>query len=279
MISRVALSPEKAYAVSAITAIVTGRDPDGDAISYSYEWLVNGNPVAQGSGDTLPPGKFRKGDQVVAVVTPSDGVLSGKPKKSDAIIILNSPPRIRSIDILPRPALRGDTLQAQVESEDLDGDSVSYVYEWFKNGARLIGQGTSTLASGLFVKGDRITVAATPFDGEAQGAMVTSSPRVIADSPPVISSQPPVGLASGNLYVYDVKATDPDGDAITFSLGPSSPRGMTIDPRSGRIEWHIAPGSGGSHLVEIIAADKDGAKSVQRYQLTISTVQRSAARP
>jgi len=40
----------------------------------------------------------------------------------------------------------------------------------------------------------------------------------------------------GQTFVYDVDATDPDGDALTFSL-VAAPSGMTIDPASGLVRW------------------------------------------
>lgn len=54
---------------------------------------------------------------------------------------------------------------------------------------------------------------------------------------PMITSTPPPGDAElGRVYVYDIEATDPEGDVLTFELG-DAPEGMTIDPATGRIEW------------------------------------------
>lgn len=279
VVRQVMLTPEKAYAFSSITAIVSGQDPDGDPVSYSYEWRVNGSVVSRAEENTLKPGSFHKGDQVVVAVTPTDGILVGNPKQSDPLPILNSSPRVRSLAILPRPASGGDRLQIQVESEDLDGDTVSYSYEWFRNGELVIGQGTENLPPELVRKGDRISAAATPFDGETRGARVVSAEVTITNSPPVIASQPPVGPTANNLYVYPVKASDPDGDPVTFSLGPSVPKGMTIDPQSGKLQWALSPESSGTFLIEIIATDKDGAKGVQRYRMTVSAPARTPSRP
>jgi hypothetical protein len=40
----------------------------------------------------------------------------------------------------------------------------------------------------------------------------------------------------GELYTYDVEATDGDGDTLTYSL-TSNPGGMTIDSATGVITW------------------------------------------
>jgi hypothetical protein len=59
------------------------------------------------------------------------------------------------------------------------------------------------------------------------------------------------------LYVYDVDATDPEGDPITYSL-TQAPAGMTIDPTTGQISW--APGGAdlGSHDVTVRASAQGG---------------------
>lgn len=279
VISQVQLTPEKAYVYSSVTAIVTGHDPDGNPVSYSFEWRVNGNVVSKGNENRLNLGSFRKGDQIDVLVTPSDGDLSGEAKQSSPLTIVNSPPRIRSVNILPRPAYKGDRLEAQVDGEDLDGDGLSSTFEWLRNGQPIIGQGTQYLPADLLKKGDRISAAVTPFDGESRGTRVVSPEVVIANSAPVISSQPPVGPAANNVYVYNVTATDPDGDPITFSLGPSAPKGMTIDPQSGKIQWAMTPESSGAYMIEIIVTDKEGAKSVQRYRLTVSMPSKSSSQP
>src|SRR5262249_31399451 len=43
-------------------------------------------------------------------------------------------------------------------------------------------------------------------------------------------------LGPPNPYQYTVKAIDPDGDPLTYSL-PLGPQGMSIDPTSGLITW------------------------------------------
>ena len=42
----------------------------------------------------------------------------------------------------------------------------------------------------------------------------------------------------GSVYTYQVKATDPDEDKLTYSL-KSAPAGMTIDPKTGAIQWNV----------------------------------------
>ena len=44
---------------------------------------------------------------------------------------------------------------------------------------------------------------------------------------------------------------------------------MTIDKEAGLIRWEIRKEDKGTHPIEIEASDNEGAKSVQRYTLTV----------
>ena len=67
-------------------------------------------------------------------------------------------------------------------------------------------------------------------------------------------------------YVYQVVASDSDGDALTYAL-LTAPPGMTIDAHTGLITWALpAPGD---HFVTVQVEDDLGASDTQVYSLTI----------
>jgi RHS repeat-associated protein len=76
-----------------------------------------------------------------------------------------------------------------------------------------------------------------------------------------------LSLAQGT-YTYDVEATDPDGDAITYSL-TTAPPNMTINATTGLISWPVTSRDAGDHTVAIRAQDVHGAFDTQSYTLTI----------
>ncbi|HYG09275.1 MAG TPA: putative Ig domain-containing protein, partial [Pyrinomonadaceae bacterium] len=82
-------------------------------------------------------------------------------------------------------------------------------------------------------------------------------------------------LAQGT-YTYDVEATDPDNDALTYSLD-TAPNGMTIDPATGLISWPVSPHEAGEHQVVVRVQDPDGAFDTQSYTLTIIAPNKGAA--
>jgi len=69
---------------------------------------------------------------------------------------------------------------------------------------------------------------------------------------PIITSTP-ITLAEVNeLYTYEVEATDPDGDSLTYSLDVK-PAGMTINSATGLIEW--TPTAEGDYDVVVKVSD------------------------
>jgi RHS repeat-associated protein len=107
---------------------------------------------------------------------------------------------------------------------------------------------------------------------DAQGGVVTQSFTVTvgaAGLPPVISSTAPTTASVGALYTYPVRASSPDGDALTFSL-PTAPAQMAIDPASGLILWAPAAGQTGPQPVTIQVADGQGGVATQSFTVVVS---------
>jgi hypothetical protein len=202
-------------------------------------------------------------------VPPSDSKPQGKEVSSDSGRIRNSPPKVTGITIDPERPRKDSTLKARIEASDPDGDTIAFSYQWVKNGDELMGESSETLRDPTLRKGDRISLRVTPYDMKSTGDDVISQEIVILNSAPVITSSPQAQKMKSTLYRYQVVAEDPDGDPITFSLSPPSPQGMTIDPRTGLIQWKIGRNDAGTHTIEIIAADGDEGRCTQKYSLTI----------
>jgi len=118
-----------------IIAKPVGRDVDGDSISYSYLWLINGEERLGETSATLSGEQFTRGDRVSVVVTPFDGEGNGKPVHSHEIPVGNAPPRF----VTSPPSLPKDSsiYQYAVRAEDLDDDLLTYRLEAAPEGMRI----------------------------------------------------------------------------------------------------------------------------------------------
>jgi hypothetical protein len=267
VITSVHILPEKPYIQAELNAVVQCQDPDNDPVTNHYQWVKNGEEIIEENSYTLKNGKLKKGDLIQVKVTPSDGKLNGTPFLSAPVKVLNSPPAIQEVRIEPNVAYASDHLKVSVRSSDADGDTVDYTYQWEKNGEMLGQDKNEVLERGQFKKGDSIIVTVTPDDKESIGKPKKSEPIRISNSPPIITSSPP-NKTDGNIYTYQVTVNDPDNDPIIFSL-KTAPKGMEIDKETGFIRWEIRKGDQGAPLIEIEASDSEGAKSFQKYTLSI----------
>ena len=88
--------------------------------------------------------------------------------------------------------------------------------------------------------------------------------------PPTITSTPVTTANTGELYSYDVNATDPDaGDVLTYSL-TTAPAGMSIDTDTGLIQWTPAPAQAGNPSVTVKVQDQGGLSATQSFTIAVS---------
>jgi len=86
------------------------------------------------------------------------------------------------------------------------------------------------------------------------------------NNPPVITSTPVETATVGKEYVYNVLATDIEGDDLTYSL-TDSPPDMTIDENSGAINW--TPTATGNFDVTVEVSDGKS-RDIQSFSITVS---------
>ncbi len=268
VITAVNILPEKPTQGSELNLSIQSQDPNGDSVTYTFQWMKNDEEMIGENKNSLSSKTLKKGDLIRAKVTPSDGKLNGKPFLSDPVKILNSPPVIREVWIEPKVAYVTDRLKANMKSLDQDGDFIYYTYRWEKNGVVLNEEREEISEKGQLKKGDSIVVIASPDDRENSGTPKKSETLIISNSPPVILSSPPTSVEK-TTYLYQVRADDPDNDPLTYTL-KSGPKGMEMDKKTGLIRWEIRKEDKGNHSVEIEVSDEAGAKSIQRYSLTIN---------
>lgn len=189
----------------------------------------------------------------------------------------NKPPKIQSISISSLSNDMRDGFKASIESSDPDGDTVYYIYQWKINGVKIPGETEETLQwQEEFKKGDMVTLEVIPYDDNTRGIWKSEGSFEIPNSAPRITSQPS-GVASNGNFTYKVKAGDPDGDELTFSL-KDAPSGMTISESTGEINWRFSADNAGDYKVGIVVSDGNGSEAYQELDLNIEPATESQVR-
>jgi hypothetical protein len=252
---------------------VNATDPDGDTLTYSLTVKPSGMTIKSATGViSWRPTSGKIGDNPVTVkvsdeslsITQSFIIKVSKPTPTP----INHEPVIYSTPITT--ATVGMLYAYDVNATDPDGDTLTYSLTAFPSGM------TISSASGLImwtptVKGDYAVVVKA-----SDGALSDTQSFIIVVSKPTptpinqapdITSIPSLTAIVGAEYTYTIKATDPEGDAITCSL-VSGPTGMTFDGTA-TISWTPTSLQIGANDVIVKASDGEKA-TTQSFTITVS---------
>ncbi len=212
-VATVAITPADARTTDDLTAQVDTMDLDDDDVTVSYAWFADGVPLGE-FGPTLSQSRIAKGQEITVQVTPHDGLAPGVPVQSDAVTIANSTPTIAAVSVSPSPPRAVTPLTCVPAGwSDADDDDAGYTWRWTVGGVDVAT--TQTLDGSLFERGDSVSCAATPFDGEASGDEVSSGLQVVQNSAPVLTTatlSPATASETTTLTANPGSASDPDGD-------------------------------------------------------------------
>ncbi len=250
----------------------TGRStfylvPQGLGLSDAkIVWLVNGEPAAGQSSNQFKSTDIRKGDRVQAKAE-----IGGQEALSNVVQIRNSPPAVKEVKLIPGGPKQEDELGVEVKTEDIDGDDVSLTYEWSKNGEPA---GNGRYLSVPLKRGDKIKLRIIPFDGEAYGRPVLLE-REVSNFPPVVINDKKFNFDQ-KVFTYQVLASDPDGDRLTYSLR-SGPPGMSIDSATGFVKWNVPLDFKGPVSASVLVDDGHGGTT--SYDLNVIIGSESVRQP
>lgn len=184
VINNITLSPSSLYTNDVLSVTATATDADGDSLTMTYAWFVDGQLVQSGSSSTLDGSQnntFDKHQTIYVTATASDG-LDTRSLTSGNIIVNNSLPTAPGLSLNPTAPTTGDAIECIVStpSQDLDGDPLSYLIDWDVDGAPYFGAGTTTITGdtvplGVSQSSETWTCTVTPDDTEGLGPSTSIS--------------------------------------------------------------------------------------------------------
>ncbi len=164
VVSAVTLNTLSPYTNDVLTVSSSSFDFNGDAVSLGYEWHVvdastgQDSIVQTGIGssfaslDGAQSFAFDRDDEVYVTVTPNDGTDDGSTVESDHALVLNSAPTEAVIALTSTgnpPVENEDDLVCTITgpSTDIDGDPVTYTYNWYDSTGTLVQIAPNTTVS------------------------------------------------------------------------------------------------------------------------------------
>jgi len=270
-----------------VTATPSGfSDPDGDALTYEYQWKVNGKAIAGATSESFDLSRAGNGDRGDVV---SVDVRARDPKGhlstgvSDSVTVANTAPVKGSVAIDPSSPLAGTPLTASPSGfSDADGDELAYTYAWFRNDVAIDGATASTLPAAAFAADDEIRVEIRAADGHSgtsesaeaivnianpptPGPVVTPAPIPTPAAPPVASpdrTAPKIVVARpkarrytvGQMLKIKVSGTDDSG----FVEWTATVRRRGGKPRTIKQGMKLRLSRTGNYVMRVTANDRSG---------------------
>jgi lysophospholipase L1-like esterase len=167
-------------------------------------------------------------------------------------------------------AIVGVAYSYDVNATDPNGDTLAYSLTQAPTGMTI--NATSGLIAWTPTASQTGAQAATVRATDTGGLFAAQSFSITvaaASGAPQITSTPVTSATAGVAYSYDVNATDPNGDTLTYSL-TQAPTGMTISSSTGLIAWTPTAGQTGSQAVTVRATDTGGLFAAQTFTVTVT---------
>ncbi|HMV65209.1 MAG TPA: hypothetical protein PKA64_00065, partial [Myxococcota bacterium] len=205
---------------AAITVTRAATDVDGDAVTWTYVWTVNGAVDAGHTGASYPAAATAPGDRVSVTCVPHDAGGAGFSKTSAAVEV-NHPAVVASCVIVPVAPDGDDALAAVAGATDADADSFTLRYAWSRNGVVDPTETAATFPASKTDPGDVIGVDCSANDGIETGAGVSATDVTVLNRPPsapgvaITPAQPVAGQA---LVCTIAESTDADGDGVSYTI-------------------------------------------------------------
>jgi len=284
--------PDSGYINYSYTFSTTTTDPDGDSISYQFDWgdnnLSNWSSYApNGDSVSMDHSWLSEGTYNIKVNAKDKyGLESGwSPEHSIIIsIVPNLPPDVPGIPSGPANGYEDSTYTFSISTTDPDGDSITYQFDWgdgnYSEWSNYVSNGQSvSIDYSYSSEGTYLIQAKAKDKNEAESGWSDGHQiSILGINPPNIPpppTGPDVGYVNYPIF-FSTSTTDPDEDSISYQFSWGD--GDTTDwsnyiPSGQSISMTHSYSSEGTYHVKARAKDKTDTKSVwsDEHQISIIT--------
>lgn len=256
----------------------SASDPDGDPITYAWNRTGGTGPAVALSDPAVPTPSF---------IPPQAGTYSfelgvsdgrgGSATASVTVQAVDAPPPNRPPTAgagADQTVARGAPVTLSGSATDPDGDAVAY--SWARTG----GTGATVVLSDAGTAAPSFTPSSagtyvftvTVSDGRGGVAAASATVTVEANRAPVGAASAPGTVNLGSQAVLAGSATDPDGDALTYSWARSGGTGPTVavsDAASATARF--TPVAAGTYEFTLTVSDPAGARSARTVTVAANT--------
>ena len=254
----------------------TASDPDGNALTFSItnmpSWATFSSATGQLQGTPTASHVGTYGNIIIGV---SDGQATAQLPAFSVVVgaTANGPPLISGTPATSVTA--GTAYSFQPTASDPDGNPLTFSItnrpSWatFSTTTGRL-QGTPS-ASQVGTYGN---IVIRVSDGTATVSLPAFSIVVnaVPNAPPVISGAPPTSVPAGTAYSFQPTASDPNGNALTFSIA-NKPAWATFSTTTGRLQGTPSASQVGTYgNIVISVSDGSATASLPAFSIAVLAV-------
>ena len=264
------------------TYAISSTDPDmGDVLTVTGttipSWLTlipTGSGTANLNG--VPSNSDVGGHSVSLLVTDSGGLTD-----TQSFNIAVSPAPAPSYVITLTGLLKGQITSSYVVTNTGISDA-NIIHQFYNDANMVIHSELGTIQAGAAQAVMLANISELP-NGYSGYVVIAADQPIVGQTltpPPVnntpnFTSSPTTSVDQGQLYTYNIGATDPDSDPLTINA-TTKPTWLTlVDNGNGTAILSGTPSSNdvGTHAVTLLVADNGGLTSAQSFIITVNAAQ------
>lgn len=231
---------------------IAGSDPDHDAVEFTMTGLPTGFTIEPLTGIIRGTFDYQSAATYTVTIGVWDGVLTAVESFAWMVDETNRPP---VVDALPNRAdAENQTVSFAVIASDPEGRTLSYSAPNLPPGIT-IDSGTGLVSGTLAYNASGThNVQILVSNGLAVTTRTFTWQVTNVNRPPVVTNPGPQNSAEGATLSLPISASDPDGQALTYS-STGLPPGLSINPSSGVISGSLTYAAAGTYSVTVRASD------------------------
>ncbi len=239
-----------------LSFVISGSDPDGDALTYSASGLPAGATFNTSTRAFSWTPTFSQAGNYSVTFTVSDGSLTASETITISVGSVNQPPVLAAIG--SKSVNEGQTLSFTLSATDPAGGTLTYSVTGLPSGAAFNTTTGAFAWTPTYTQAGNYSVTFTVSDGSLTDSETIAITVANVNRAPILAALNPQTVIAGQTLNFTVSATDPDGDALTYSA-PSLPAGATFDTSSGNFAW--TPTDAQTGTVNVVFSASDGSLS------------------
>jgi hypothetical protein len=254
-----------------VSLALVASDPDGDVLTFSATGLPNGVVINPSTGAITGTLSYTSAGPHTVVVTASEVAASTSTTFTWAVTNVNRAPLLTAV--ANQTNAENATLTLALAASDPDGDTLTYSAPALPTGL-VINPATGMISGTLsYTSAGNYPVRATVSDGTLTASRDFTWTVTNLNRAPLLTAVANQTNAENAMVTLPLVATDPDGDALTYSA-TVLPAGLTIAPTTGVISGTLSYLSERSYVVTATVSDGTASRSTT-FTWTVTNLNRA----